>query len=290
MRLLGFSGVRDDDVISDTTLSLVEAFQRSRGLIISGTVDATTWLRLEEAGWRLGDRLLYLTRPYLRGDDVADLQVRLSQLGFDPGRIDGVFGPLLHDAVLEFQTNCGITADGTLTRRTLLELLRVTPTVGERTLVTELRDGATKIIKDGPLVVWGQGPLHDAIVSCLPASLVERPPAEATIELVAAMANNQGAAGVLVVLPTETVDGLQLHYWASYRSHSRQGERLASLVAASLTALSDAPRLSVTGMSLPILRETKMTTLHITHGSLEDADYPSYARAIGHTVSEFFHS
>jgi len=192
--------------------------------------------------------------------------------------------------VLEFQTNCGINADGTLTRRTLLELLRVTPTVGERTLVTELRDSATKEVKDGPIVVWGEGPLHDAIVSQLPTSLVERPPVEATIELVAAMANTQGAAGVLVILPTSTVDGLELHYWASYRSHSRQGERLASLVAASLTALEDAPRLSVAGMSLPILRETKMTTLHVTHGSLENADHESYARAIARTVSEFFHN
>ena len=33
----------------------------------------------------MGDRFLYLRRPMLRGDDVADLQRRLSALGFDTG-------------------------------------------------------------------------------------------------------------------------------------------------------------------------------------------------------------
>ena len=33
-------------------------------------------------------------RPMLRGDDVADLQQRLTALGFDTGRVDGIFGDL----------------------------------------------------------------------------------------------------------------------------------------------------------------------------------------------------
>ena len=41
----------------------------------------------------LGDRLLYLRSPMLRGDDVAELQRRLGALGFDAGRVDGIFGP-----------------------------------------------------------------------------------------------------------------------------------------------------------------------------------------------------
>ena len=278
------------DVVSETTLSLVEAFQRSRGLLITGTLDTTTWQRLEEAGWRLGDRLLYLTRPYLRGDDVADLQVRLSQLGFDPGRIDGVFGPLLHDALLEFQTNCGVTSDGTLTRRTLLELLRVTPSVGERTLVTELRDGVGSHRVDGPVVVWGHGPLFESVLSTMPPSLIAQPPSDATVERVASFANTLGASGVFVVEPAPTLDGLGLHYWAGYRSHSRQGERLASLLAATIANLEQSPRMSVAGMSLPILRETKMTTVQLTHGPLDGVDTEGCARIIGRTVAEFFHN
>ena len=42
-----------------------------------------TWSALVEAGRRLGDRFLYRRTPMLRGDDVAELQQRLSALGFD---------------------------------------------------------------------------------------------------------------------------------------------------------------------------------------------------------------
>ena len=76
----------------DTTRALL-AFQAERGLDEHGTVDETTQAALVEAGVRLGDRHLYLHAPMFRGDDVADLQLRLGSLGFDAGRIDGIFGP-----------------------------------------------------------------------------------------------------------------------------------------------------------------------------------------------------
>ena len=34
-----------------------------------------------------------LTAPNLRGEDVAELQRILARLGFDCGRVDGIFGP-----------------------------------------------------------------------------------------------------------------------------------------------------------------------------------------------------
>ena len=54
-------------------------------------------MALIEAGWRLGDRLLVLAAPQLRGDDVTELQDALNQLGFDCGRPDGIFGPPASD-------------------------------------------------------------------------------------------------------------------------------------------------------------------------------------------------
>ena len=92
----------------DETVALVESFQRAKGLAITGVVDENTWNRLIEAGFQLGERLLFLSHPNLRGDDVAELQVRLAQLGFNPGRIDGIFGPLLDEALSDFQRNCGL--------------------------------------------------------------------------------------------------------------------------------------------------------------------------------------
>ena len=94
------------------TEDAVRAFQTGRGLRGDGRCDEQTWTALVEAAWKLGDRLLFLTSPNLRGDDVAELQSRLGRLGFDCGRVDGILGPLTARALEEFQTNCGTAADG----------------------------------------------------------------------------------------------------------------------------------------------------------------------------------
>src|SRR5205814_215778 len=89
----------------------VEAFQGRRGLRVDGICGSQTWSTVVEAGYRPGDRLLYYTSPLLRGDDVADLQRRLGALGFDAGRVDGIFGPDAQGALLDFQRNAGLTTD-----------------------------------------------------------------------------------------------------------------------------------------------------------------------------------
>ena len=58
----------------------------------------------------------------LRGDDVADLQRSLNHLGFDCGRPDGIFGPAAGRALLDFQRNSGLTADGVCGAQTVRTL------------------------------------------------------------------------------------------------------------------------------------------------------------------------
>jgi N-acetylmuramoyl-L-alanine amidase len=53
-----------------------------------------------------------LGAPNLRGDDVAELQAMLARLGFDCGRVDGIFGPGTLRALEDFQRNCGLYDDG----------------------------------------------------------------------------------------------------------------------------------------------------------------------------------
>jgi N-acetylmuramoyl-L-alanine amidase len=98
----------------------VRAFQQSRGLRVDGTVGAETYRALDEARWSLGDRLLHhrVGRPYV-GDDVADLQHRLLDLGFDPGRCDGIFGQRTQEALRHFQREVGLSGDGTVGPSTL---------------------------------------------------------------------------------------------------------------------------------------------------------------------------
>lgn len=73
---------------------------------------------------RLGDRILYLTYPYMRGADVNELQFILRNLGYNPGYLDGVFGPLTKNAVMTFQKNNSINITGMVDATTVIELKR----------------------------------------------------------------------------------------------------------------------------------------------------------------------
>lgn len=288
---LGFpAGVDASDEFGDPTVAVVEAFQRSRGLPITGDVDATTWSRLVEAGWQLGQRLLYLAQPYLRGDDVADVQVRLAQLGFNPGRIDGIFGRLLDVALREFQSNCALETTGVLDRATLLELQRMSATMKDRQLVNDARDLAGfNDAATGPVVICGDSALAAPLARLLSSvfSVVELEGMDA--EHVATFANANDAALVISLQSLEHISGFHLHYWASYRSHSREGERLASAIAMAFSQQSALPRVEVTGMALPILRETRMITVHIEHDTHSEQELHEIAMIIAGIVPEVIH-
>jgi len=98
--------------MSDLNESEIRSFQQARGLDVTGFVDDVTARALEEARWKLGDRSLYVQdAPLMRGDDVAALQARLTEMGFDCGRVDGIFGRRTESAVKEFQKSVGENVD-----------------------------------------------------------------------------------------------------------------------------------------------------------------------------------
>jgi putative chitinase len=72
------------------------------------------------------------------GDEVIHLQSKLKTLGFDPGTIDGDFGPKTTTAVKAFQTSKSLTADGVVGQQTLdaLGLTVAAPSNGPRSSVT----------------------------------------------------------------------------------------------------------------------------------------------------------
>jgi len=55
---------------------------------------------------------LWRRTPMLRGDDVAELQQRLGALGFDTGRVDGIFGRQTAEALAEFSATPGFRPTG----------------------------------------------------------------------------------------------------------------------------------------------------------------------------------
>lgn len=119
----------DDAAVFDEDVdAAVRAFQQGRGLIVDGIVGPATEAELMAARWKLGDRTLsYTLSAPMSGDDIAELQQRLAELGYDAGRPDGIFAAELDGAVRQFQQQRGLPADGVFGPVTFRELLRLTP-------------------------------------------------------------------------------------------------------------------------------------------------------------------
>jgi hypothetical protein len=65
---------------------------------------------------------LRFRKPYSSGPTIRKLQQRLKVLGYDPGGIDGDFGPGTHAAVKQFQKDHGLAADGIVGPATIAAL------------------------------------------------------------------------------------------------------------------------------------------------------------------------
>ncbi len=106
---LGFLD-KTSDLFDQSLEEAIKAFQQERGLTATGLVNEITQRALDEARWRLGDRILLLgTQTLIRGDDVSTLQERLIQMGFNCGKVDGVYGVKTEAAVKEFQKSVVVT-------------------------------------------------------------------------------------------------------------------------------------------------------------------------------------
>jgi N-acetylmuramoyl-L-alanine amidase len=126
---LGFIAA-PSDIFDEKLTQGIKAFQQERGLTATGVINEITSRSLEEARFKLGDRVLsFNASSIMRGDDVSNLQDRLIQMGFNCGKVDGVFGVNTERAVKEFQKSVGITSDGKCGPATLISLMRLVKTV-----------------------------------------------------------------------------------------------------------------------------------------------------------------
>jgi N-acetylmuramoyl-L-alanine amidase len=252
------------------TVDALERFQHARGLRATAVCDEETWRALVEASWSLGDRMLVHTSPNLRGDDVAELQGLLARLGFDCGRVDGIFGPLTARALADFQSNCGLASDGICGTDTVRALSRVKAHTGSGPGVAavrereRLRHAPTSLT--GIRVVVGQFGGLSAIGRHVSRELRLAGAHVMTLDepdpVVQALAANQFVAQLYLGFEAGTGDRSVVHHYQVPTFESLGGRTLSRCLTDALAAgiAMDEP----VGMRLPVLRETKMPAVLCT--------------------------
>jgi N-acetylmuramoyl-L-alanine amidase len=266
---LGFS-CGDDAVglFSEGTMAAVNEFQVSRGLPGDGIVGPETWRSLVEAGYRLGDRMLYHRVPMMRGDDVAELQARLNSLGFDTGKVDGIFGPDTLTGLLDFQHNRHMAEDG-IAGAAVAEELRLVDlatqkhgreAVRERQWLDTLPESVTgqRIFIDPECrtpdeseATWRAATGASAAIQILGGhpTLSRSIDTAPTPRLRSQKANKANVDLVLgFFVPTELDEGV--YYFSSEHSRSEAGMVIAEHVASRLGVRAH-------GRTMPILKETR---------------------------------
>jgi N-acetylmuramoyl-L-alanine amidase len=274
--------------MSDLSESEIRSFQQARGLSVTGLVDEVTARALEEAQWKLGDRSLNLQEPPLmRGDDVAALQSRLTEMGFDCGRVDGIYGPRTELAVKDFQKSVGATVDGKCGPATIIALIRLTkivsggapsvlresanqknrgPALANKTIVLN-PDGDDPLVYD--VAVRTEGRLLALGASVFLTRGATNNPSEK--ERIAF--TNSSNTDLMISLHEDSYKNENAHGAATYfygseahGVHSIVGERFASLVQREICARTDFANCRTHAMTWDLLRLTKAPAVRIDLG------------------------
>ena len=266
----------------------IRSFQQERGLHVTGDLNDATTRALDESRWKLGDRSLYLqAAPFMRGDDVAALQSRLTEMGFNCGRVDAIFGVMTEAAVKEFQQSVGVKVDGKCGPATIIALIRLTkivsggapaamresatqknrgPALANKTIVLN-PDGVDPLVYD--VAVRTEGRLLALGASVFLTRGATNNPSES--ERIAF--TNNSNADLMISLHEDSYKNENAHGAATYfygsdahGVHSIVGERFASLVQREICARTDFANCRTHAMTWDLLRLTKAPAVRIDLG------------------------
>ncbi len=245
----------------------VRDFQQARRIRVDGLVGPETWTALVESGFAPGDRLLYLRRPNLRGDDVVALQTTLNRLGFDAGREDGILGPQTHTALRDFQRNAGLSLDGVAGPATLAAFRRV-----ER-----MADGSVAAVRERDALRRPEGIEHrriflavdlgyDQIGTALRRGL-EAAGAQVMHDVsgsedhALAIRANRWSADLFLAVRGSVEPGWEIAAFETTTFRSERGHHTAQALAEALISVAPEPRVNLVGRAYTALRETRMAAV-----------------------------
>ena len=293
----------------------IRSFQQERGLHVTGELNEATLRALDESRWKLGDRSLYLqSSPLMRGDDVAALQSRLTEMGFNCGRVDGIFGEMTEGAVKEFQKSVGVKVDGKCGPATIIALLRLTKIVSGgapaalRESAAQKNRGpalANKVIVLDPAsgehereIVYDIAQRLEGRLLALGASVfLTRGAHNNPSEAERISFTNQNNADLLISLHVDhhansAARGVATFFYGSdqHGVHSIVGERFASLVQRELCARTDFLNCRTHAKTWDSLRLTKAPAVRVDLGyASNEGDAARLARPdFRDTVAESF--
>ncbi len=295
LAIVGYSTEGEQREFGPSTEDALRSFQRARGLVVDGICGPHSWNSLVEADKRLGDRLLYLRSPMMRGDDVEELQRRLGRLGFDARWVDGIFGPSTQAATQEFQENVGLPVDGVVGHSTLEALHRLAGRRAGDITVSQVRE--QERLRHQPSGVGGKRVIVGdtgelPVIAQAIARQLWRAGAEVLVFSTPDLRHQARTAnqwdGEVYLGVTSAADNFGVSYFAMPGFVSTGGQTLARYCTNSLESLlpETAP---ASPMRLPILRETRMPAVwcRIGPGSVIVPRAPRITRALAEALIQW---
>jgi N-acetylmuramoyl-L-alanine amidase len=306
-RMLASIGLLDNtdteraEVFDDATELAVRHFQQRRGISVDGKVGAETYAALTGAHWQLGDRVhAHEAAQLLTGDDVAELQTKLMELGYHLTRADGIFGLATAEALRRFQREYGLVPDGICgpaTLRALRQLARRVvggrpqllrdmvavadsgPSLLGKRIVLDPGHGGTDpgVEADGVTeaeLAWDLASRVEGRLTALGVQswLTRGPNNGATDEMRAQLANDVSADLVLSLhidgSPSSLANGIAAYFYGAGESTSTIGERLADLAQRELVARTGMGNNRTHGKTWAMLRLTRMPAVRVELGYL----------------------